>query len=289
VSCREIDLEIPHLHLAAREWGPVDGRPVLALHGWLDNAASFDRLAPLLPELHVVALDLTGHGRSQHRPPGVNLHFVDWVPEIAAAADALGWDRFSLLGHSMGAGISSLMPAIFPERVQRVVLLEGAGPLAAAADKTPELLVSALADEKKLEGSTARMFPDLKTAVSARARDTELDLESSRLLVERGTERVDGGIRFTHDPRLKTHSRIRFTENQVWAFLSAISCPVLAVRALAGWPFPEDIVKARLALIPDLEQIEVEGGHHVHLTHPERVAPVINRFFQVEGSRDLVD
>ncbi len=282
MSCREIDLEIPHLHLAAREWGPVDGRPVLALHGWLDNAASFDRLAPLLPDLHVVALDLAGHGRSQHRPPGANHHFIDWVPEIAAAADALGWDQFSLLGHSMGAGLSSLMPAIFPERVQRMVLLEGAGPLSATAGRAPEQFASALADEKKLNDSNARVFPDLSTAVVARARDTELDLESSRLLVERGTKRVDGGIRFTHDPRLKTRSRIRFTEKQVRAFLSAISCPVLVVRALEGWPFPEDIVKARMAMIPDLEQVEVEGGHHVHLTHPERVAPVINRFFETD-------
>ena len=178
----------------------------------------------------------------------------------------------------MGAGISSLVPAIFPERVQRMVLLEGAGPLAAAAAMAPEQLSSALADEKKLEDPPARVFPNLEAAVSARARDTELDLESSRLLVERGTERVEGGIRFTHDPRLKTRSRTRLTENQVGAFLSAISCPVLAVRALEGWPFPEDFVMALMAMIPDLERVEVEGGHHVHLTHPERVAPVINRF-----------
>jgi len=282
VNCREIDLALPHLRLAAREWGREDGARVIALHGWLDNAASFDRLAPLLPELRVVALDLTGHGRSQHRPPGVNHHFIDWVPEVAAAADALGWDRFSLLGHSMGAGISSLVPAIFPERVQRMVLLEGAGPLAAAAAMAPEQLSSALADEKKLEDPPARVFPNLEAAVAARARDTELDLESSRLLVERGTERVEGGIRFTHDPRLKTRSRTRLTENQVGAFLSAISCPVLAVRALEGWPFPKDIVMARMAKIPDLERVEVEGGHHVHLTHPERVAPVINRFFGID-------
>ncbi len=278
MSGREIVLQLPYLRLAALEWGPADGRKVIALHGWLDNAASFSGLAPLLDGLHIVAIDLPGHGRSDHRPVNANHHFVDWVPEIAGAADALGWPRFSLLGHSMGAGISSLLPAVYPDRVERVVLLEGAGPLAAAAEKAPEQLVAALADEERQAGSPPRIFPDFETAVAARLRDSDLDAESARVLVDRGTEIGDGGLRFTFDPRLKTRSRVRFTENQVLAFLAAIGCPVLAVRALQGWPFPLDVVMARMKVIKGLERAEVEGGHHVHLTHPERVAPVIGEF-----------
>jgi pimeloyl-ACP methyl ester carboxylesterase len=279
VNGRDIDLELPHLRLAALEWGDGDGEPVLALHGWLDNAASFAALAPLLRGLHVVALDQPGHGRSQHRPPGVVHHFVDWVPEVAAAADALGWEDFSLLGHSMGAGISSLVPAVYPGRVRRVVLLEGAGPLAAEAGLAPEQLISALADEEKARATEPRIFPDFESAVAARMRDSDLGDEAARRLVERGTERVGGGVRFKHDPRLKTRSRLRFTEDQVHAFLAAIRCPVLAVGASRGWPFPKDLVEARLALIPDLERAVVEGGHHVHLTDPERVAPLVTGFF----------
>ena len=179
----------------------------------------------------------------------------------------------------MGAGISSLVPAVFPDRVRRVVLLEGAGPLAADAGKAAEQLISALADEAKARAAEPRIFPDLESAISARMRDTDLDAEAARRLVERGTDEVDGGVRFTHDPRLKTRSRLRFTENQVHAFLAAIRCPVLAVGATAGWPFPKELVEARLALIPDLERAIVEGGHHVHLTHPERVAPLVAAFF----------
>ncbi len=280
MTARDIDLQLPHIRIAAREWGDRGGEPVLAIHGWLDNATSFDTLAPLLPDLHLVAIDLPGHGRSQHRPPGVVHHFVDWVPEITAAADALGWEDFSLLGHSMGAGISSLVPAVFPGRVRRVVLLEGAGPLAADAAKGPEQLISALADETRARGAEPRIFPDLR-ARSPRgdARHRSRCRKTRRRLVERGTEDVDGGVRFIHDPRLKTRSRLRFTENQVRAFLAAIDCPVLAVRATQGWPFPRDVVEARLAVIPSLEGAEVEGGHHVHLTHPERVAPPVARFF----------
>jgi pimeloyl-ACP methyl ester carboxylesterase len=278
VSGHELDLQLPHLRLSAVQWGPDDGRPVLALHGWLDNAASFARLAPMLEGLQIVALDLTGHGRSEHRPAGANHHFVDWAPEAAAAADALGWERFSLLGHSMGAGISSLVAAAYPERVARAVLLEGAGPMAAPAEEAAEQLRLALSDEKRAAGGASRVFPDLESAVSARARDTDLDHESARLLVERGTDEVDGGVIFTHDMRLKTRSRVRFTEGQVHALLAAIECPVLALRALQGWPFPEEVVRRRLEVIEDLETVEVVGGHHVHLTHPERVAATVNRF-----------
>jgi len=277
---RERTLELPHLRLGAREWGPEDGEPVLALHGWLDNAASFDRLAPLFPELHLVALDLSGHGRSDHYPAGTGFHFVDWLPEVAEAADALDWSRFAILGHSMGAGIASLMPAVFPERIERIVLLEGAGPLSAPPDQTPGRFASALEEERRLAVVPRRHFPDLESAVAARARDTELDLESARLLVARGTVEEAEGVRFTFDPRLRTPSRIRLTEEQVLAFLVSIPCPVLAVRALQGWPFPEDVVAARLAVIPNLERAEVEGGHHVHLTHPERVAPIILDFLR---------
>jgi len=279
MSVREIEIELPHIRLAAREWGEPDGQPVLAIHGWLDNAASFDTLAPLLPELHLVAVDLTGHGRSQHRPPGAAHHFVDWVPEVVAAADALGWKEFSLLGHSMGAGISSLVPATFPDRVRRVTLLEGVGPMAAGAETAPHQLVSALADEGRAAAAEPRIFPDLESAVAARKRNTDLPTDAARRLVERGSEPVEGGVRFTHDPRLKTRSRLRFTESQVHAFLAAVECPVLAVKAVQGWPFPEDIVEARLAVVAHLERAEVVGGHHVHLTNPERVAPLVAEFF----------
>jgi pimeloyl-ACP methyl ester carboxylesterase len=226
----------------------------------------------------MVALDLAGHGRSQHRHPSVVHHFIDWAPEVVAVADSLGWGSFALIGHSMGAGISTLVAGTFPDRVQKLVLLEGAGPLAADAARAPAQLASAVEDETRAAAASLRLFPELDAAIKARLRDSDLDTEAARLLVDRGSEEFEGGVRFTHDPRLRTRSRTRLTENQVLAFLSAITCPVLAVRALQGWPFPEDLVMARLKTIADLETAEIEGGHHVHLTHPERVAPIISRF-----------
>ena len=66
----EIRLSLGHIELAAHLFGPEDGLPVIALHGWLDNANSFARLAPRLEGLRIIALDMAGHGHSGHRPPG---------------------------------------------------------------------------------------------------------------------------------------------------------------------------------------------------------------------------
>ncbi len=278
MTTREITFDFDGRRMAALEWGPCDGSPVLAVHGWLDNAASFSSLAPMLEGFRVTALDLSGHGRSGHRPENHSHYFVDWVPEIIAAADALGHEQFALVGHSMGAGISSLVPAAVPGRVARLVLLEGAGPLATPPEEAPTLLRTALDDERRVAASTAKIHPDLKSAVAARCQGTDLDPTSARVLVERSVEPVAGGVRFTFDPRLKTRSRWRFTEEQVLAFLAVIDCPVLAVRAASGWPVPEEQMNSRLEAIPDLTRVEVEGGHHVHLTHPERVAPSVQEF-----------
>ncbi len=276
---REVDLRIGPIRLSALRWGVGDGAPVLALHGWLDNAATFARLAPLLPGLDLVALDLPGHGRSDRRPEGACYHFIDWVADVLAAADVLGWQQFSLLGHSMGAGIATLVAATVPDRVGRMVLIEGLGPLSGEPEGAPGRLATALADEARAAGSPRRSFPDLAAAVEARQRRTDLDPEAARLLTERGTEPDGtGGIRFRHDPRLKARSRMRLDEAQVLAFLSAIRCPMLTIRARQGWPFPEQYLGPRVAALTAAERAEVEGGHHVHLTHPERVAPMILSF-----------
>ena len=281
VHARERTLEVRGRRVAVIEWETAGAPAVLALHGWLDNAASFLRLASELDSLHLVAIDLPGHGRSEALPEACSHHFVDWVPVVLEVADALGLRRFSLMGHSMGAGIVSLVPSVARERVERVILLEGMGPLTASPEDAPAQLAKALQSERAVALTQPNLYRDLEVAVEARMKNSDLDRASARLLVERGVEMVAGGVRFTFDPRLRTSSRIRLTEEQVLAFLAGIDCPVLAVRASRGWPFPEQVIARRMAAIVDLRTAQVDGGHHVHLTHPERVAPLIREFFGV--------
>ncbi|MBU6477927.1 MAG: alpha/beta fold hydrolase, partial [Xanthomonadaceae bacterium] len=130
-SPTELRIVTPFGEIAALQWGDAAAPPLLALHGWLDNAASFARLAPLLAwRQRVIALDLPGHGHSAHLPRGVRrYHIADQVDRVLDFADALKLERFDLLGHSLGAGIASLTAAAVPARIGKLALIEGLGPL----------------------------------------------------------------------------------------------------------------------------------------------------------------
>ena len=277
-------LEVPGLEVAAKIWGPDQGRPVLALHGWLDNAGSFDALIPMLTSgpkpLQLVAIDLPGHGRSPGRGAADAYHFVDWVGVVLQCADALGWERFSILGHSMGAAIASMVAPVAAQRVEGMVFLDGLGPWSHPDDKVVDQLQAGLAEEKLMRDKKRRRYESVEAMLDtlAKSRD-DVSRERLRLLLKRGARRDgQGKWYFTYDRKLQAASRLRLTEAQVLTFLSGIECPVFLVRPRWGWPVPEEMMKRRLAAIPDLEVLNVEGGHHVHLEAPQRLCDEVGRF-----------
>lgn len=196
-----LSIDVQGLKLAAVAHGPASGFPLLALHGWSDNAASFETLAPLLPEHRVVALELPGHGWSEPRPVGQTYHFIDWVPVVFDAADALGWTQFCLLGHSMGASIACLAAGVFPERVQRLGLIEGLGPLSGAEEEVPTRLRRYMAG--RIRQTRRKVYPDEDAAVARlRGAASHLSEAAARCLVRRGPRDVGGGLVWRSDSRL---------------------------------------------------------------------------------------
>jgi pimeloyl-ACP methyl ester carboxylesterase len=287
MQTRELTIATPHLRLAAKAWGDSALPPLLAVHGWLDNAASFDALAPLIAtHFHIVALDLPGHGHSQHRPPGVRYHFVDYLDDVLAAADVLGWEKFSLLGHSLGGGISSFIAAAFPERVQNLFLIEVAGAVSAPAEKALAQLQKGITQfRQQFRQGTAvkalRVFADVEIAVSARRNAGNLSDTAARLLVLRGVREVDGGWSWSSDPRVMPASPQRFTEDQVLAVLAGVRAPTLFVLAEPmAMQIPESAMLARAAQIPNLTLLRLPGNHHLHLEDARPVAEAVLRFAQ---------
>ncbi len=108
----ELEIQTSTLRLSAKCWGNPDGVPILAFHGWLDNAATFDHLAPFLKEFRLVSLDLPGHGLSDHRSAGSSYHFSDIIVDVLEVLTVLGWNRFLLLGHSTVFYIHLTLPTI---------------------------------------------------------------------------------------------------------------------------------------------------------------------------------
>ena len=277
----ELELQTPYLRLAARAWGPLDGVPVLALHGWLDNAASFDALAPLLPDVRLVALDLTGHGRSEHRPPGIHYHFVDFIPDVVAAADALGWDRFALLGHSLGGGIASFVAATLPERIDRVAMIEGLGPPTSDPADGPANLRKTIRQMDALPHKRPPVYANLEAAIQARCEASGLSWVAATILVERGVRPVDDGFGWRTDPRLRFVSPLYLSEPQILAYMERIVAPALLICGADGYLVKRAYMQERYARIADLTVKILPGGHHPHLEDPEPCAHLLAPFLTV--------
>ncbi len=259
--------------------GTQGGLKVLALHGWLDNAASFLPLSEHLPMLDMVMVDLPGHGFSDHLPLTTPYTTPQAIVHTLAIADALGWQRFVLLGHSMGAAIASLVAAVAGERVQALVSIEALGGLAAPANETVQRLRTHVDAAMKLGDKQLRVFPDLAAPVRARMMANQLSEASARLLIERGVKPVEGGWSWRSDPRLMLPTAVRMTEGQVCDVVSAIQCPTQVIYATPAQPyFPEPERSQRAALLPDGRLYMLEGHHHVHMDQPAAVAQVILDF-----------
>jgi pimeloyl-ACP methyl ester carboxylesterase len=306
MNSREITLASARGKLAALRWtAPPQGADapvrVLALHGWLDNAASFAPLAPHLVGddgghargIDLVALDLPGHGASAHRAPGYDYAFVDWIHDVLDALDALGWERAVLLGHSMGGGIASLVAASVPARVERLALIEALGPIGGRVEDAVTRLRTAVAARRVADAATrggnaarlVRTLPSREVAIDARLAASAMTREAAALIVDRNLRAVPpedgkpGGVAWRSDPRLKLPGHVRSDEATVQAWLGAIECPVLVLAADPAPPyFSPSIRDARVHALRDGRVVEVAGGHHLHMEQAEAVAAVLRPF-----------
>lgn len=284
MTTQEIAFDVALGRIAGLRSGDPNGPRVLALHGWLDNAASFLPLAAQLPQLDLVMLDLPGHGRSAHLPPGADYNLMVTINAVLDVADQLDWEEFSILGHSMGAGIGSILAASLPQRVQRLVAIEALGALAEASERTVQRLRDGVAAARALPSKKLRVFPDLAAPIRARMQANQLSEASARLLVERGVAAVEGGYVWSSDPRLTLPALQRMTETQVRQLIAGINCPVRVIFADPPQTYlPEPLRSDRAALLPRGELVVLPGIHHLHMENPVEVAQAIGGSFDRQG------
>lgn len=267
-----------------RGWRTGEGLPVLATHGWLDNANSWKPVAIMTEGLEWASFDFPGHGRSEHLPPGEAYHFIDNVESIQDAANAQTWARFSLVGHSMGASLALMFAAIYPARVQRLVLMDSLGPLTSPPDQATEQLRAGMISRRQSRYKQVSYYPEramLKERVQKG--NSSLTDEAAELLLERSaTVEPDKGWCFSYDRRLRDVSAYRYTDAHVLDLIHHVQCPTLIIRASYGTVLRDGPLEERQAAFPNAKVVTVEGSHHVHLVHPERVASMIQDFLTEE-------
>lgn len=267
-QARERQWDVDGLRLTGLQWGAENARPVLALHGWMDHAESFRELAPRLAGCSVVALDLSGQGLSSHRAAHATYNIWDDLPQITGLLDQIGWSDCTLVGHSRGAIIASLLAAAQPERVRALVALDSLAPEPADPDDFVATLGAFIDQTRKQKARDPRMF-ETRDGYIERRRAQGNSRHVSEILAGRALEERANGYRLRADPRLFASSAVKLTQANVESVLRAIRCPVLNIWAADGIRSRRDHVEAlaRLAesLVPQYEAMDLPGDHHFHL------------------------
>ncbi len=259
-----------------------NGHTVLLLHGFLDSGGSWDRVASKLAAsgFEVLVPDLRGFGQSERVGKGGYYHFPDYVADVDALVAQLDAEtKLLLVGHSMGGTVACMFAGSRPERVEKLVLLEGIGPPA----MPPELAVTRM----------RRWLNDLrrprrhKAFASIQDAAQRLALHHARVPTSLLEDRVahlterndDDELLWAHDPLHRTTAPSAFQVEVFKAFLAQISCPVLFIDGgPLGW-HPDD-EQQRLETLPGsvVRVLLEEAGHMMHWTCPEQVAEAITDF-----------
>ncbi len=254
------------LTYAGLEWGDPDGYPILALHGWLDNALSFSVLAPFLSEYRLIALDLSGQGLSDHRSSDATYHIWDDVPQLLSVIATLGLDQLAVLGHSRGAAIAVLLATALEDRCSQLVLLDGMLPRPTPDEAVVVQFLQSQRDHRGLSKYQPRLFDDVEGFVNARVR-LGFSEGSARLLAPRALRETEDGWALVHDLRLNHASAVKLSPGMCSAFYSAVTKPTLALVAEEGLRLRGGL-EASMAAVSEIANCRVAtvpGSHHTHM------------------------
>jgi len=297
------------IKVAYQEWGRSNPRKVIALHGWLDNSNTFNYLGPYLAErgYHVVAIDNVGHGHSDHLGVGGSYTMsVILVSAVRQVMDALEWKQSHLVGHSMGANVGLMYTASHQDRIDKLVMLEGIGPLVKPADQTPKYVRTAIDTEFIIakKSSKSKWYPTFREAIEARL--TAVKAYPGEQFICRGSvsaivaravrfednreedpvNESDGPVQFRHDPKLLYPSPVYHTIEQAKAYLEAVTCKTQIILGEKGFPtksYPE--FEERMKILADKGILSLEvlpGSHHLHLDeeHAPKTAETVYNFLK---------
>lgn len=369
----ELEFEVPYGKLAAKTWHEEtdESKRVLLLHGWMDNAGSFDNIAPLLKHpdgLYMVALDLPGHGKSSQLPPGSSYSDLSIVMEVRRCLTELKWiqpikkrlngdgsspnlmisrdidhqdndndsqhqgasesvhKKFTIIGHSLGAGLALFYASLYPNDVDEVILIDFIKTRTAPAELlvkntaiTIDQFIQTVPSRSPFSSPISRtllssgktnksadkgqVIVSQETAIiatiEAHKQLGELTRDEAACLLKRSTVAVStpaNSVIYSRDLRLQCMLNMREHWELNKIMFSRVKCHVISLLAKNGIYKDDLLFRDRM---PEMEEylkskaqkfyVEwIEGDHYLHMNKSETTADFINKYLESPDSYKVV-
>ena len=267
------------------DWGNLN-RPLLVLiHGGRDHARSWDWVAQALrDDYHVIAPDLRGHGDSE-LARGSEYAMIEYGVDIAQLLTQLDAFPVTLIGHSLGGGIALQYTGVYPDKVTKVVAIEGLGPpphMIQQKKSAHERMQGWITQMRDLAGRLPRRYQTLDEAIKRmREANTHLSEEQAYHLTIHGTHRnEDGTYTWKFDNYVRAHSPYRFNVEDAWDIWGRITCQTLLIRGAESWASdPEKDGRAKAFCNAQVVTIP-NAGHWVHHDQLDHFLRVVSEFLR---------
>ena len=294
-AARSEFISIRHLSYHVLQWGtPSDDKtPLVMLHGWMDVAASFQFVVDALQQGHwVIAPDWRGFGLT-HTPDTDNFWFPDYLADLDHLLDHYVGNRpVNLLGHSMGGHVATLYAGVRPERIHRLINLEGFGLPATRPAQAPSRLAKWMDELKALHRGEMDLkpYPDLE-AVAQRLIKTNprLGADKAHWLAQHwASANAQGEWRILGHAAHKVVNAQLFKLDETQAIYERITAPMLCVVAsddsIGQWwkdSYSLAEFKQRISVVRHLTHATIhDAGHMLHHDQPQQLAQLIEDFLK---------
>jgi pimeloyl-ACP methyl ester carboxylesterase len=273
------------LKLQLWDYGGEGKPPLILTHGGLDHARNWDFAAAILTKhFHVYAWDLRGHGNSQWAP-GAAYAIAEHVLDLAALVDIVGKGPVRLIGHSLGGVVSTIYTGLYPQRVERLVNIEGWGPPPQSKMFRPasERMRDWIENVRQAERRDSRSYPNLDAAIGRmKEANKHLSDAQARHLTIHGTNwNADGSLVWKFDNFARVFPPYGQRMDEMQEVLSHIECPVLLFWGMESWATdPETDV--RVSAIRNRRCVKVaNAGHWLHHDQLQIFVDETLRFLEV--------
>ncbi len=270
------------LRLHYVDWGNTAADPMLLVHGFRDHCHTWDSLARhFAPNYHVVAPDLRGHGDSEW-VRGSSYHFLDYVYDLDQLALQAEHAPATVIAHSMGGTLALIFAACFPEKVERLVVIEAVGNLFGRHENKPveERIRDWVNNTRELAGRQPRRYPNLEEAY-ARMQEANPHLmpeQARHLTVHGSNQNEDGTYTWKYDNYTHAWPAFNVGFERLTELWQQITCPILIINSVDG--FEHRVGQDDTADLFQIAQVVnvADAGHWTYHDQLEEVVGTIQEF-----------